>query len=224
MDQMKRYAIYYAPQDGAFSAAAAAWLGWDAGQGQGVAQPDPGLAKITAEPRRYGFHGTLKPPFRLADGVGFEELCAATATLAARLPTVVLPGLEMVSLHGFLALVPQGDLGALQGLAAEVVSGLEPFRAPLTDAEIARRKPDSLTPRQRDLLGAYGYPYVMEQFQFHLTLTGPLADAEQGEVAQAAALQFKAVLPRPFTVDDLCLFGEDAQGRFHLLHRYALTA
>ena len=101
---------------------------------------------------------------------------------------------------------------------------MDPYRAPLTEAEIARRRPDRLTPRQRDLLGLYGYPYVMEQFQFHLTLTGPLADAEQDAVAQAAAAQFDAVLPRPFTVDDLCLFGEDGQGRFHLLHRYALSA
>lgn len=234
---MKRYAIYYAPQAGGFADAAAAWLGWDAGQGRAVAQPSVDLPhslpdlilprslhEITAEPRKYGFHGTLKPPFRLADGVGFDDLSAATARLSATLPKVVLPGLKMVNLHGFLALVPQGGIAPLQSLAAEVVRELDTCRAPLNAAEIARRRPESLTPRQRELLGIYGYPYVMEQFQFHLTLTGPLADAEQGTVAQTAAAHFNAVLPHPFAVDDLCLFGEDDQGRFHLLHRYALSA
>jgi tripartite-type tricarboxylate transporter receptor subunit TctC len=29
MEKMKRYAIYYAPEEGPFAQAAAAWLGWD---------------------------------------------------------------------------------------------------------------------------------------------------------------------------------------------------
>ena len=88
MDQMKRFAIYYAPRGGAFADAAAAWLGWDLTRGRAVAQPDlpglvdlPGLADLTAEPRKYGFHGTIKPPFRLAGGLfcvcvtGWRDYC-----------------------------------------------------------------------------------------------------------------------------------------------------
>lgn len=224
---MKRYAIYYAPEAGAFADAAAAWLGWDVQAGQAVAQPQldlpQPLADITAEPRKYGFHGTIKPPFRLADGVTADVLCAAVASLAASLRPVDLPGLQLVNLEGFLALVPQGDTAALQALAAEVVRVLDPYRAPLTAAEIARRRPDRLTPRQRDLLAVYGYPYVMEEFRFHLTLSGPLGD-DEAIVTEAAARHFAGVVPQPFWLADLCLFGEDAMGRFHLLHRYALTA
>lgn len=227
MEQMKRYAIYYAPEAGAFANAAAAWLGWDGQAGQAVAQPQLDLprplADITAAPRKYGFHGTIKPPFRLAEAVAPDLLHDAVASLAASLRPVALPGLQMVNLEGFLALIPQGDTAALQALAAEVVRVLDPYRAPLTEAEIARRRPDRLSPRQRDLLAIYGYPYVMEEFRFHLTLSGPLG-RDEAAITEAATRHFAGVVPQPFRLADLCLFGEDAMGRFHLLHRYALTA
>ena len=227
MDQMKRFAIYYAPEPGPFADAAAAWLGWDLAQGTPMPQPAPDLprplAEVTAEPRKYGFHATLKPPFRLADGVSADDLAQATARLAASLAPLELPGLQMVNLEGFLALTPLGDTTALQNLAAEVVRNLDPHRAALTPAETARRRPERLTPRQRDLLATYGYPYVMEQFQFHLTLSGPLDDDET-TVTSAAACHFAGLIPTPFHIREICLCGEDAKGRFHLLHRYALSA
>lgn len=225
MDQMKRFAIYYAPRDGAFADAAAAWLGWDARSGQATAQPDlDGLAEATAEPRRYGFHGTIKPPFRLREGHSPHELATAVRTLAASLSPVRLDGLKLERLEGFLALIPDCDTAALQVLAAQVVRGLDAFRAPLTAAEIARRRPDQLTLRQRDLLEAFGYPYVMEEFQFHLTLSGRLDGLAARSVQEAATRHFAGLLPQPFVIEDLCLFGEDADNRFHLLHRYPLSA
>jgi putative phosphonate metabolism protein len=228
MDQMKRYAIYYTPQAGAFAADAAAWLGWDLAGARPVAQPSPDLprplAEVTAVPRKYGFHGTIKPPFRLADGVSFTDLDEAVAGMASGLKPVAFPALQIINLHGFLALVPQGDPVALQALAGEVVRVLDPYRATLTETEIARRRPERLTPRQRDLLATYGYPYVMEELRFHLTLSGPLSDAEVPVVTQAAAQHFAQTLPQPFRLGDLSLCGEDDQGRFHLLHRYALMA
>jgi len=228
MENMKRYAIYYAPETGAFAAAAASWLGWNLKSGHEVDQPivqlPRPLAEVTAEPRKYGFHGTLKPPFRLAQGARAADLAEATARLAASLKKIEFSGLQMVDLGSFLALVPQGNTKALQHLAAEVVRRLDPYRAALTDAEIARRKPERLTVRQRDLLTAYGYPYVMEEFQFHLTLSSQLTDAEREIVAQAAAAHFSGVLPQPFCLRDLCLCGEDEAGRFHLLQRYSLMA
>jgi putative phosphonate metabolism protein len=228
MDQMKRYAIYYTPQAGAFAADAAAWLGWDLAGARPVAQPSPDLprplAEVTAVPRKYGFHGTIKPPFRLADGVSFTDLDEAVAGMASGLKPVAFPALQIINLHGFLALVPQGDPAALQALAGEVVRMLDPYRATLTETEIARRRPERLTPRQRDLLATYGYPYVMEELRFHLTLSGPLSDAEVPVVTQAAAQHFAQTLPQPFRLGDLSLCGEDDQGRFHLLHRYALMA
>ncbi len=224
MDQIKRFAVYYAPPAGDFADVAAAWLGWDAALGCAVQQPDLGLpaAQITTDPRKYGFHGTIKPPFRLAEGQSEADLRAGLAALARQLAPVVLPGLRLKNLDGFLALVPQGDAAALGALAEAVVKGLEPFRAPLNAAEMAKRRPERLTPRQLHLLQAYGYPFVMEEFRFHLTLTNRLSEPLASLAADRLAAHFAPVIPQPFIISDLCLFGEAADGRFHLLHRYTL--
>ncbi len=228
MEQMKRYAIYYLPESGAFAQAAGAWLGWDLARGQAVAQPQYDLprplAMITAAPRKYGFHGTIKPPFRLIDGACFADLAAATKQLAERLRPVNCAALKIVEIGSFLALVPQGDTADLQDLAAEIVRGLDPLRAALTDAEVAKRRPDRLSPRQRELLEDYGYPFVMEEFKFHLTLSGRLAVGESEAISAAATRHFSGLLPQPFSVQSICLCGEDNLGRFHLLHRYAPSA
>jgi putative phosphonate metabolism protein len=224
MEKMKRYAVYYAPEPGRFAKAAAGWLGWDPALGQAVAQPDLGvnLAALTADPRKYGFHGTLKPPFRLRDGVTPDDLSAAVAALAGTLAPVRLEGLQLHALDGFLALTPTGDTAALEALAARVVTDLEPWRAGLTEAEVARRRPDRLTPRQRDLLAQFGYPYVLEQFRFHLTLSSHLTQVNRDSLMPLAAAHFTPHLPQPFLVSELCLFGEDGDGFFHILHRYPL--
>ena len=221
---MKRYAVYYAPVPGPFAEAAAIWLGWDPVTGVPVAQPDVGLdlAPLTADPRKYGFHGTIKPPFRLAEGLDLDSLSSAVATMARDLPPIEMPGLQFLNLEGFLALVPQGDTSALTDLAAKVVEILDPLRAPLTAAEIARRRPERLTLRQRTLLDQFGYPYVMEEFRFHLTLSGNLSPHEHATLRPLAEVHFAGLLPQPFRLSDLCLFGEAEDGRFHLLHRYPL--
>ena len=228
MDQMKRYAVYYAPRPGAFADATAQWLGWDSTTGLAVPQPAvpqlyAPLDAITADPRRYGFHGTLRAPFRLAQGISGLHLAQCVSDLARTLAPVVCDGLRLENLHGFVALTPSGCEAALLQLAALVVERTNILRAPLTEAERARRRPQSLTTRQRNLLDQWGYPHVMEEFQFHLTLTGPLPDDQAAAVQASAAAHLSPVLPRPFTIEDLCVFGEDAAGRFHLIHRYPLS-
>lgn len=222
---MLRYAVYYAPREGAFAFRANEWLGREPGHIRDLPQPVlPGVGDprdLTAEPRRYGFHGTIRAPFRPATGVDETQIRDTVAKLAARLPPVTCEGLRVEVLHGFVALTPTGCEAALLDLGSAVVEATNRLRAPLTEAELARRRPDRLSARQRELLDLWGYPHVMEEFRFHLTLTDRLDDPEPVRVALEA--YFAPVLPRPFLIEDLCLFGEDAAGRFHLLHRYALT-
>lgn len=228
MENYKRYAIYLAPEPGPLADFGAAWLGWDAATGTGVPHPDvAGLTlpidRITATPRKYGFHGTIKPPFRLAEGQDIAALHAAATELARNTAPITLDGLVLSRLGRFLALTPAGDAAPLAALAATFVQELDGFRAPLSDAEIAKRNPARLSPAQRALLDRWGYPYVLGEFRFHLTLTGPLdhADAAATEIALAPLLQ--PLIAGPFAVNSLCLFGEAADGRFHNLHRYTLS-
>lgn len=228
MDGHLRYALYWAPDPGPFADLSAAWLGWDADAG--VARPHPEVAglprpvaDLTAAPRRYGFHGTVKPPFRLAPGATAEALHAEAAAWCRSARAVALPGLGLHRIGGFVALTPEGDPATLTALAAGAVAALDAFRAPPDAAEVARRDPDRLTPRQRANLARWGYPHVMEDFRFHLTLTGDLPEVEAEAARAALGPLFAPVLPRPFRIDSLCLFAEGADGMFRLLHRYMLS-
>ncbi|ETX27745.1 DUF1045 domain-containing protein [Roseivivax isoporae] len=228
MTGFERYALYYAPEPGALADFGASWLGWDAGAGMSRPHPDlPALpvpvADLTATPRKYGFHGTLKPPFRLAPGSTPAALHADAAALCATLAPVTLGALRLARIGRFLALVPEGGEEGLAALAAALVRGLDAHRAPPTEAESARRRAARLSPRQEALLARWGYPYVMEEFRFHLTLTGPLDPATRDATEAALGPVLAPLLPRPFRIGSACLFGEAPDGRFHLVHRYALT-
>jgi putative phosphonate metabolism protein len=231
MDGFTRYAIYYAPQPGPLADLGRAWLGWDAEAGKGAAlRPEaewPSLPvsrrELTKAPSKYGFHGTLKPPFVLSEGREVAGLHAATAALAPRLKRLKLDGMRVDEIGPFIALVPEGDTEELAALAGTLVEALDGFRAPPSDDEIARRRAAGLTRRQEVLLHRWGYPYVMEEFRFHITLTGAIRDdATRAQVRGALARLFAPLLDRPFRIDDVCLFGEGQDGRFRNLHRYPL--
>lgn len=223
----RRYAIYVVP-DGAFHAAGAAWLGWDIAAGRAVPHPevaglpDP-VEALTATPRKYGFHGTIKPPFRLTRGTDAVGLGAALTAFCAARPAVRVPRIALRRQGRFLALVPEAPVAPLNDLAAAAVAAFEPFRAPLTEAELARRRKSRLTARQEGLLQRWGYPYVMEEFRFHMTLTGALDTASLEAAGDALGSHFAPFIGRPFDIDTLALAGEAEDGMFHLLHRYALT-
>jgi hypothetical protein len=173
---------------------------------------------MTVSARRYGFHATLKPPFRLAEGRTPEELDAAVARFAAARADAVIPRLSLARLSGFFALVPGAGAQGLHALASEVVQGLDDFRAPPADAEVARRNRALLTPRQLELLDKWGYPYVLEEFQFHLTLTDSIPDRRRLEVQRALSDWFAPLLGASVPVDALAVFTEAAPGAPFTLH------
>lgn len=220
MTIFRRYAVYD-PGPQPLARLGARWLGRDVDTGRDmVPLDDPAL---TDTPRRYGFHATIKAPFRLAPGVTEAALSAELDRLAATLAPVDLPRLSLSDEGGFLSLRPRPQPAALTALAGKVVAALDQFRAPLTEAEIVRRNPDRLTPRQREALLRWGYPYVFEDFHYHMTLTGPLDAGQAAAVRARLAALLDPVLPDPHPVAALALMGEDAEGRFHLIRRVALT-
>lgn len=218
-----RFAVYYVPSDDALADFGAAWLGWDIRTGHDALRFDVnGLRDITMTPMKYGFHGTLKPPFRLVEGHSITQLAEAAQTLAARLAPAACEGLALTALGGFLALTPVGDAPELRRVAQACVQDLDPFRAPASEAELARRRKAGLTPRQDAHLLKWGYPYVMEDFRFHLTLSGRLP-AEALTHWSSVAEKHLPALPAPFKLDQIALCGERKDGRFELIHRYDLT-
>jgi putative phosphonate metabolism protein len=225
-----RFAIYAVPGSGpadavgtALRAKAEQWLGRSVcgtlvTPGAPAGWTRDAIDAITADARRYGFHATLKAPFRLAEGRTPAELDAALARFAASRASVVIPRLSLARLSGFFALVPGAEAAELYALADEVVTCFDHFRAPATEAETARRNPAALTPRQRELLKAWGYPYVLEEFRFHLTLTDRIPDARRPEVERSLNGWFAEVIGADVPVDVLALFTEATPGAPFQLH------
>lgn len=226
-----RYAVYYAPESGSpLDRFARAWLGRDAETGAALAPPRlPGLsateiAELTATPRRYGFHATLKAPFRPAEGLGRDDIHSAVADFAAAQAPVQAPPLRLSRLDGFLALRPASESEDLNALARACVERLDHLRAPLIEAEIERRASAALSERQQDLLRRWGYPYVCEEFRFHMTLTGRLDDAALKRVRALLAPKLAPIMAEPLTIRSIALFEEPTKGApFRLAARFPLA-
>jgi hypothetical protein len=193
-----RYAVYAVPAPGhALGEVAEAWL----------AAED--FAELMGDARRYGFHGTLKAPFRLADGRDEEALAAAVAGLAGPAMPVLL---ELRDDLGFPALRPVAPVPALDALAASAVTDLDGYRAPLSPGELARRHAASLSARQSALLERWGYPYVLDEFRFHMTLGARSTDpARHAGLMRAAGEAFRPVLAAPVPLT-IAIFVEPARG------------
>jgi putative phosphonate metabolism protein len=221
-----RSAIYYAPASGsALEAFGCGWLG-RALDGAPLAQPAVAgldrarLWEITRSPRYYGFHGTLKAPFALADGRSAESLGEAIeAFVRRRAPFDVR--LKIGSLDGFIAFVPAAASPVLDALAADCVVAFDGFRAPLDGAEIARRRAAGLTRRQEQYLLRYGYPYVLDDFGFHMTLTERLQPPERDEVLAILAERAAPICTKPLRVDAIAIFEQPSrEAPFSLRQRF----
>lgn len=227
-----RYALYYTPgPDDALSRAAAHWLGRDPHAGTLHDQPDLGwlagdvLQALTESPRRYGFHATLKAPFSLRDGRRVDELVEHVARFADKQPPVPLPcGLEVSRLGPFFALVPSGEAGALDAFAAACVRTFEPFRAPLSDADLQRRRKSNLTRIQDAYLVDWGYPYVFDAFRYHMTLTGPVAESLREPMQRELSARFSEKAAAHRTIGSIALFEQPARDQpFCVKHSFALN-
>jgi putative phosphonate metabolism protein len=209
-----RVAVYYAPAvDDPLFAEAAVWLGRDPESGAPVPQPDiVDIEEVTAEPRVYGFHATLKPPMRLAEGRQWFDVVQAADEVAAGIAPFELPRLAVSDVHGFLALRETVDCPALQALADACVERLDPLRAPVTEAELARRRRAKLTARQDEMLVRWGYPYVLDTWFFHMTLTRRLSSEEKRVFMPAVEAHLARAIGAARRVTDICLFVQSAPG------------
>lgn len=228
-----RYALFFAPPQGSeLETLCAKILGRCAHTGQSLPQPrlahipSARLSELTASPRHYGLHGTLKPPFVLAAGRSENELIDAVLQLASRTSPFTLPGLELNSIGSFLALTLTAPCQALDDLARICVIAMDTFRRPSTPEELARRRSKGLSANQDRQLQLYGYPYVLEEFRFHLTLTGSIHEPEEREHVRAGLSTLLApILHKPVPVQDICVFRQASlKDAFVLYQQVALKA
>jgi putative phosphonate metabolism protein len=216
-----RYAIYFAPPPHSpWWEFGTRWLGRDEVSKAARAQPcvagidTPRLHVLTAAPRRYGFHATLKAPFRLRPVIDETALLARVRALAARLRPVMLTPLIARRIDGFVALMPDTVPPRLAEIEAACVTELDDLRAPLTETELAARRAAGLDARAEELLARYGYPHVLDRFRLHFTLTDRIGEAEAALVCDAVRdlvqhLNNTAAL----MLDRLCVFVEPQLGR-----------
>jgi putative phosphonate metabolism protein len=209
-----RHAIYYTPASGSLlHELGSSWLGRDAFTGSPVKQPAiEGLREVTAEPHRYGFHATLKAPFALRRGVRRIDLGDALGALTGDLDAIAGIRLHVQLLDGFIALVPERHDERLSSLAAACVRALDQYREAASEEELRRRRSVGLKPSQEQNLHDWGYPYVLEDFRFHMTLTRRVSEAEARHFLPAAVGHFSAVLRRPVTIDALTVFTQAKPG------------
>lgn len=215
-----RYAIYFAADaDDTLMRLGNAWLGRDPLGGEGASKPGPaGMSAarfhdLTASPRRYGFHGTLKAPFHLKSGLDEAGLVTACREFASEIAPFRIAGLNVNRLGKFLALTPDRSEPDLAAFAALCVRQFEPYRAPLSEADLERRRESSLTPKQDTYLTGWGYPYIFDEFRFHMTLSNKLDNEDEANaLAEAAKSHFTEVTGRERLCGSFALYQEPERG------------
>ena len=215
----ERFALYYAPPtDSPLWQRAAQWLGRDPADPSLIPPDVPGIEtghrlRISESARRYGFHATIKAPMAIAPGKSQRDLETALAAFAATTGWAPIGRLKLAFIDGFLALIPERQGAEMEALAARVVRQFEPYRAPLADADREKRiLQGRLSARQIELLDAYGYPYVMDQFGFHMTLTDRLPPDGRKAVLAAAEGWFADAITSPLQFDRIVLYREPSPG------------
>ena len=225
---LPRYGIYAAPApDSPWWAFGCRWLGRDPVSGEALPPVAAGglsvetQQAVTATPRHYGFHGTLVPPFALRDGRTLPELREVVAATARGRAAIAVRRLRLKTLGSFLALQPEPEERRINALAADCLLTLDRFRAAEPPAQRAGRDRPTLSALERRMLQEWGYPYVLDTYRFHMTLSQALSDGERERVAAALRPQLAPLAEVPWHLDAVCLVGQpNRSAPFRFLARY----
>lgn len=223
-----RYAIFFAsPPESLLWRLGCIWHGRDPATGAILVPRLPDTLtrarheEIVRPARHYGFHATLKPPFALKPGMKAGGLEAELDAFARNRTPFLAPALQVSRIRGFVALILGGRSPEMEQLCAECVETFDSYRAPEPPGKLAERRAAGLTARQEAMLVRWGYPYVMEEFRFHMTLTTHLKAPEIDLVERHLHSHFRSVLASPLYVDRVMLFeeppGEDMRVRRQFL-------
>ncbi len=232
MSQYPRYAIYFVPPaDSVLYRFGAGLIGYDAYSSQSLRFPEGIESEVddwkqfTADPRKYGFHATLKAPISPAPGRTENDLVTAMHEFARtpRAIPVIAPTVRSIS--SFIAIVPDAPNPELQKFAGDCVTAFDDFRAPLIAKDRERRNVSALTNRQVAYLDRWGYPYVFEEFRFHMTLAGSLPAERRATVTGILRERFASLKLQLIPIDRLALLRQnDANSSFTIISHWPLQA
>lgn len=216
--RFQRYAIYWTPEpDSNFAAFGKSWFAAPASFGLSSDL----AARAVKSPARYGLHATLKAPFRLHDGARESDLQQALDSFCAVRRAPKGGALMLARFQGYLGLVLSRKTSDIDWLAAECVTGFDRFRAPLDESDRDRREHHRLSPAEASFFETFGYPYVLSEFQFHVSLAGPLDDGELGQVAEALEPHVAPFMKEKLKIQSLSLLGEaNGGGAFEVISRH----
>jgi hypothetical protein len=217
-----RFAIYFMPQsESLFYDLGIRWFGWDPLRGSEVnglhnKGTDEHLLVIE-KARKYGLHATLKAPFRLRKGCELDDLISFFQDTCTRYDGCIFNNISIKKISDFIAITPNSDTTKIHSLAADIVKEFDQFRDELNESDIEKRNLSSYSLRQKEYFYSWGYPYVFEEFKFHMTL-GKLSHSKDGTAEEKICNEyFQEIISKPMKIDNLCLMGEDQNGMFHIL-------
>ncbi|SAL03875.1 DUF1045 domain-containing protein [Caballeronia ptereochthonis] len=205
-----RVALYYAPPaSSAWWREGCEWLGRDPEDGLETATP---AHDVTHAPRRYGWHATIIPPFHMAPGVELAHVLACARAWASSVSRFEMP-VKATELGRFVALRPAqaSDDDTLRTLAAHALQTFAALRARPSRESIEQRIGGGMSERQIALLREWGYPYVFDEYRFHMTLSDSLDDRNaRASIVSAWTRRIEALGPLP--VHGAALFIEPGPG------------
>ncbi len=223
----KRYAIYYAPSENSeLDLFGKCLLGWDPYKGVETTKSDlsklPSFKKFSSlvlTPKQYGFHGTIKAPFKLKNEYTYNDLENKVREISKQIHSFYFDQLIIKKLGNFIGLIPTNNL-KVNAVSNKFVEELDYLRDELSESEIKKRKPHKLTSNQKQMLFKWGYPYVFDEFKFHLTLTSKLNVVEIDDVLRSLQNILKQVNLNKISFNNICIFGQKSDEKFYFVQRF----
>ena len=229
-NDFSRYAIYYVPPESdQFTRFAASWFGWDVYKSINVKYPELSdlnydIKEITSTPSKYGLHATLKAPFSLVPDKTIDELRLSLSILSSSIQKFEISSICVKNIAGFIAIVPTSQNERINYLAKKCVEDLDCFRKAEPLEIINKRRSVGLSIRKEHNLFKWGYPYVLNDFQFHFTMTSKLTPKVSKNVFSVLSLELKTVLNAPLLISKICLCGEsNSHKKFEVIEEFSLA-
>ena len=237
MKKYSRYAIYYAPpKESSLEEFGRYWFGWDPLNAKLINNKQrinylngfgiknlKNIDKNVLIAKKYGFHGTLIPPFKLNKNYSTNTLFKKTEEIAKKLKKFKFYKFKLKKINNFYAFVQNKKNNNINKLSNRLVRELFKFRSPLTKKEIDRRNPSKLSKLQLNILYKWGYPYLMSEFNFHMTLASEVTGNKLYLELKKIERNKEIILNEINNFDKIYIFGENQKGMFENLENFSLS-